>query len=101
LLFNKDIKFDVEIPTYRPAPEPAGLNYSYIESEIPKLYRFIEGHPDRTNVPPNKLKNLLVVVLESLHKDDAEILVNLFKKDLGIKYLTPKIVSEAFPGIRI
>lgn len=98
-LYKKGIVFDVDVPAYRPAPEPAGLNWTYLDMEIPKLYRFIKDHPNRTNLTPEKKKSLLVVVLESLHKDEAEILVNLIKKDLGIKYLTPKIVQEAFPGL--
>ena len=30
--FHPGIVFDVEIPKYRPAPEPAGLNYSYLST---------------------------------------------------------------------
>lgn len=97
LLFDKNIEFDVEIPEYRPAPEPAGLNYTYLNLEIPKLYRFIKNHPRRTNVLPPKLKGLLVVVLESLHKDEADLLVRLMKKDLKIKQLTPRLVQDAYP----
>ena len=41
LILNTNIEFDVPIPKYRPAIEPAGLNYTYLESEVPKLYRFI------------------------------------------------------------
>ena len=98
-LYSPRIIFDVAIPEYKPALEPAGLNYTYMDSEIMKLYRFIKNHPKRTNVEPKKLTNLLATVLESLHKDEADILVKLLKKDLGIKYLTPKIVSEAYQGI--
>jgi hypothetical protein len=100
-LYSPRVIFDVEIPQYRPSTEPAGLNWTYMESEIVKLYRFIKDHPRRTNVPPEKLKSLLLVVLESLHKDEAEILVKLMKKDLGIPYLTPLMVEEAFPGINL
>ena len=46
--FNPNIKFDVIPPkSYRPAVEPAGLNVSYLDMEVNKLYRFIEGHPQR------------------------------------------------------
>ena len=43
LLYNDSIEFDVEVPEYRPALEPAGLNYTYLYSEVKKLYRFIKG----------------------------------------------------------
>mgnify|MGYP003340312008 FL=1 len=100
LAFNPNVIFDTPIPNYRPAVEPAGLNYTYIHNEVPKLYRFIKDHPLRSpDLSEKKLSSLLVVLLESLHKDEASLLVNLFKKDLGVKYLTKQVVMEAFPGI--
>ena len=48
-----------------------------------------------------KQKELLLVLLESLHKDEAEILVKLLQKKLNIKFLTPSIVKEAYPGINV
>lgn len=102
IAFNPMFEFDVEIPNYRPAPEPAGLNYTYLDMEVPKLYRFIKGHPKRVaNITPEKQKSLLVVVLESLHKDEADLLVKCIQKDLKINYLTPKLVKEAYPGINL
>ncbi len=100
LAFTDKVEFDVEIPPYRPALEPAGLNFAYLDTEISKLYRFIKNHPKRPDgLTPQKQKQLLLVVLESLHKDEAELLVNLIKRDLGVKYLTKNLVMEAFPGI--
>ena len=69
-----------------------------------KLYRFIKNHPKSQGVEiePKRKKQLLVVVLESLHKDEAALLVKSIKnKDLGVKYLTPKLIKEAFPEINI
>jgi len=97
--FNPNVKFDVEVPRYRPAVEPAGLNFTYLSSEVTKFYRFIVGHPRRpAGLTPQKQKQLLLVVLESLHKDEAEILVRLIKGDIGVKYLTLNLLSEAYPG---
>lgn len=96
---DTNVKFDVVIPKYRPSPEPAGLNFTYLSSEVTKFYRFITGHPKRpAGLTPLKQKQLLVVILESLHKDEAEILVNLIKGDIGVKYLTLNLVSEAYSG---
>ena len=98
--FNTNIKFDVEIPRYRPAVEPAGLNFTYLSSEVTKFYRFITNQPRRQfGLTPLKQKQLLVVILESLHRDEAELLVRLIKGDIGIKYLTSNLVTEAFPGL--
>lgn len=100
--FNKGVEFDVDVPPYRPAPEPAGLNYTYLDSEMDKLYRFVKNHPMRpTNLTREKQKQLLVVILESLHKDEAELLVQLINKKLKIKNLNAEIVKEAFPNISV
>ena len=94
MVFHPNIKFDVLIPNYRPAQEPAGLNFSYLDTEISKLYRFIEGHPKRpSGLTPEKQTSILLVILESLHKHEAELLVKTIKKDLGIKFLTPKLLN--------
>lgn len=100
--FHPQVQFDVEIPSYRPAVEPAGLNFSYIDSEMPRLYRFIAGHPKRSqNLTKEKQTALLLVILESLHKDEAELFIKMLKKDLGVKWLTAKIVKDAFPDINL
>ena len=94
------IVYDVEIPNYRPAVEPAGLNYAYLSSEVKKLYRFVKDHKLRpAGLTPQKQKQLLVVVLESLHKDEAELLVKVLQKKFKVPNLTIKLVQEAFPGM--
>jgi len=45
--FHPNVVFDVNIPKYRPAVEPAGLNYTYLDSEMTKMYRFVKDHPSR------------------------------------------------------
>ena len=97
LAFNPNIVFDVEVPNYRPAPEPAGLNYTYLDLEIPKLYRFIKDHPKRNpNLSEKKKTQLLGVILEALHKDEADLLVKVIKKQFKVKNLTVKLVQEAY-----
>jgi hypothetical protein len=94
------VEFDVEVPNYRPAPEPAGLNYTYLDLEVKKLYRFIKDHKLRpAGLTPQKQKQLLVVVLESLYKDEAELLVKVVQKKFKIPNLTIKLVQEAYPGM--
>jgi hypothetical protein len=94
------IEFDVEVPNYRPAPEPAGLNYTYLDLEVKKLYRFIKDHKLRpAGLTPQKQKQLLVVVLESLYKDEAELLAKVVQKKFKIPNLTIKLVQEAYPGM--
>ena len=96
--FNPAVKFDVVPPkTYRPATEPIGMNHTYLEMEVPKLYRFIEGHPQRpAGLTPEKQTKLLTVVLEALHPDESELLLKLIKKNLGVKGLTVKFIQDTF-----
>lgn len=99
--FNPNIIFDVKVPEkWRPAIEPAGLNVSYLDMEMPRLYRFIKDHPNRAvGLTPEKQTKLLVVVLESLHPTESELLLKLFKKKLDVKGLTVKLVKEAIGEI--
>jgi hypothetical protein len=94
------VEYDVEIPVYRSAPEPAGLNYTYLSMEMDRMYRFIKGHPERpAGLSAQKQKQLLLVVLESLHAREAEILVGILRKKFKINYLTKNIVQKALPGM--
>jgi hypothetical protein len=98
--FHPDVQFDVPIPPYRPAPEPAGLNFTYLDSEMAKVYRFIKNHPAKPEgLTLDKERQLLLVILESLHKDEADLLTRLIQKNLGIKHLTSKLVQETFPDL--
>jgi hypothetical protein len=99
--FNPKIQFDIiQIPNYRPAVEPAGVCYSNLSNEMRRLYIFIVGHPKRTaKLDARKEARILNALLGSIHKEEAELLVKCFKKDLEIPYLTPSLIKEAFPAM--
>jgi hypothetical protein len=103
LMFSPDVEFDVEIPkTYKVNPEPEGMTMSTLHLEVTRLYRFIKGHPKKSaGLVGEKQKNLLINVLESIHKDEAELLIQVMKREAKIPYLTAQIVKEAFPGINL
>ena len=83
MAFNKDIQFDINL-------------------EVPKLWRFIKGNPKKPEgLTVEKQRKLLVVILEALHADEARLFVNMFAKDLKVRYLTPKLVKEVFPHLNI
>ncbi len=103
LVFNPAIEFDIIMPhIYRPAKEPAGLNFAYLDTEMPRMYRFIKNHPLR---PPEftaeKTTQMILVMLESLHRDEAAILIKVFQKEFKVKQLTANLVKEAFPDLVI
>ena len=103
LAFNPAIEFDIVLPhMYRPAKEPAGLNYAYLDTEMPRMYRFIKNHPMR---PPeftaDKTTQMILVMLESLHRDESALILKIFKKEFKVKNLTHNLVKEAFPDLVI
>ena len=99
--FNTNIKFDVDtVPQYRPAPEPEGLTFSTIDNEMKRLYVFVPNHPKyKGKLEPKKQAQIAVTMLQSVHAKEALLLVGMFKKVLSVKFLTPKIIKEAFPDI--
>lgn len=103
LILNPRVEWDVVIPEkYRPAFEPAGLNFAYLDTEMPKMYRFIKNHPNRPEeFTAEKTTPQLQVILEALHKDESAIFAQLIQGKFKLKGLTPTLVKEAFPDINI
>ncbi len=103
LAFNPAIEFDIVLPhMYRPAKEPAGLNYAYLDTEMPKMYRFIKNHPMRPReFTADKTTQIILVMLESLHRDESALILKIFKKGFKVKNLTHNLVKEAFPDLII
>lgn len=101
LMLNPTVEFDVVLPLkYRHAVEPAGLNFAYLDTEMPKMYRFIKNHHMRPEgFTAEKTTSQLQVILEALHKDEAAIFAQLIQKKFKVKGLTPALVKEAFPDL--
>jgi len=99
--YDPNIVFDVELPEkYRPAPEPAGLTWTTLSMEMNKMYRFVRNHPAKpVGLTKKKETELFLGVMESLHKDEARLLVDMIKKDLKVPNLTKDLVLEAYPGL--
>ena len=100
--FNPKIEFDVKIPEYRPAQEPAGLNFTYLDIELGKMYLYIKGHSKRSpDLTPERQTSLFKSILEALHKDEAAYLVKMVNKDLEIPTLTKKLINQAYPNLEL
>jgi len=48
---------------------------------------------------PKKREQLLVEYLQNLEPREAEVVMGIFNKDLGVKGLDYKFVKEAFPNL--
>ena len=85
-------------PAYRPDDAPQG----YSPSTLHKLHRrfkyFFKG-PVANKTVPLRRESMFLTVLESLHAEEAEVLISAKDKKLKFKGVTKKLVSDAFPNL--
>ena len=59
---------------------------------------FVKGGPgDR--LPKYKVESMFIRLLESVHAEDAKIVLSMVAKKSPVKNLTKKLVQEAFPNL--
>lgn len=76
-----------------------GITHDTLNRQLRKLYMFQVGNPTAEKLTEQRRKELLVQLLESLEPREAEIILGIFQKDLGVKGLDYKFVKEAFPNM--
>jgi hypothetical protein len=76
-----------------------GISRVQLSTEIRKLYMFRKGEPTAERLGPQKRNQLLLQLLESLEPREAEVIIGIFKKDLGVSGLNYKFIKEAFPNL--
>tara|TARA_B100000686_G_scaffold280518_1_gene301710 strand:+ start:5028 stop:5477 length:450 start_codon:yes stop_codon:yes gene_type:complete len=99
--FDKGIESAVpegEVP-YKKNDSPEGTaGHTRLVHEWRTLYNFVRGGNDKLS--NMRRETLLVQLLESLHEDEAEIVVLAKDKDLQSKYrITRNVVEEAYPDV--
>jgi|APCry1669189034_1035192.scaffolds.fasta_scaffold75819_3 hypothetical protein len=71
--------------------------HNVLHSESRKMYLFIEnGH---NSLKQTRRETLFIEILESVHRNDAKILLAIKNKTLPYSNITKKVVNEAFPGL--
>jgi len=96
-VFNPDVKFQLpeSDPPYKPADSSFG--HEMIYSQIKKLYLFLEGgNPD---LKQHRREELFIQFLESIHPDDAKLMLQIKNKKMPFPGITAKLINEAFPGL--
>lgn len=96
-VFSPDIKFILPegAPPYKPCDFLDQEGRLYVEAR--KMYLFIEGgNPNLTKV---KREILFIQLIESISKDDAELLIQVKDKKLPYKHITKEVVLAAFPDL--
>jgi len=76
-----------------------GISRTQLSTEIRKLYMFRKDDPTAEKLSPQKRNELLLQLLESLEPREAEVIIGIFQKDLGVKGLNYKFIKEAFPNL--
>lgn len=99
--FDPSIQWNVPttIPDFNPADTPIDLTDLTLDHVMPKCSMFVKGHPKNSGLHDKKIKQLLINILEQLHKDEGKIFVQMLKKKLKCKGLTEKLVLEVFPDL--
>jgi hypothetical protein len=95
--FDPTIVWDLPegAPPYKPCPYPAQEMRLFAEAR--RLYLFLKGgNPNLTKL---KREALYIELLESIHPEDAKLLVEIKDKKIPYKGITLKLVKEAFPGL--
>ena len=83
------------VPPYRPNPAPE--THNVLHSEMRKMYLFVDG--GNPNLKQIKREALFIEMLESVHHEDAKVLLNIKEKKTPAKGLTKEMVNKAFPGL--
>jgi len=102
LTFHPGFKWKVkELPEKYRVPNDVlpGITYDSLNAQLKRLYLFREGDATAEKLTEKRREELLIQMLESIEPRDAEIILGIFQKDLGVKGLDYKFVKEAFPNL--
>ena len=95
--FDPKIKWDLPegTPPYSENDSPAGTEHTTLYTEARRLYYFVDG---AATLSKTKKETMFIQMLESLHADDAKVLIAVKEKTLNKVYkgLTAECVKEAF-----
>jgi hypothetical protein len=78
---------------------PEGEEPNTLYNEIPLCSMFVKGHPASVKLKPQRMKELLIQILESLGASEAALYMQMLKKKSKVKGLTSKLVLEVFPNL--
>jgi hypothetical protein len=99
--YDPNIKFAItKVPYYKPSDSPPGLAYTGIHQELDRVYLFQEDNPRVSpDLTEKRREQILIQILESLEKREAEIYMNMLLKKQVVKGLNLEVVKEAFPDL--
>jgi hypothetical protein len=102
LAYHPSIQWKIkELPENYKVPTDMlpGITHDSLNGQIRRLYMFMVGDPTAEKLSKERSNELLIQMLESIEPREAEVLLGIFQKDLGVKGLDYKFVKEAFPDM--
>ena len=99
--FDPKVQWTItEEPDYAKDVEtPEGAEANTLYNEIPLCSMFVKGHASSIRLKPQRMKELLIQILESLGASEASLYMQMLKKKSKVKGLTSKLVLEVFPNM--
>ena len=94
-----DVRVVFELPEGAPpfeASEDMIDNTGGLYQEIRKMYIFTKNSRSR-EIHKIKRERIFIEMLESIHPEDAKLMLGVKEKKLPYKGITSKLVQEAFP----
>ena len=100
-IFDPKVQWTItEEPDYvKDVETPEGAEPNNLYVEIPNCSIFVKGHSSSANLKPQRTKELLIQILESLDNSEASLYMQMLKKKSKVKGLTSKLVLEVFPNM--
>ena len=100
-IFDPKVQWTItEQPDYvKDVETPEGAEPNTLYMEIANCSIFVKGHPASAKLKPQRMKELLIQILESLGASEASLYMQMLKKKSKIKGLTSKLVLEVFPNM--
>jgi len=95
-----DDTLEWNLPAGRPpftANRPESVPSSLLKQHRQFGY-FVKGVKGNS-IPAHKRENMFIRLLESVHPADAELVLSMVSKKSPVKFLTKKLVQEAFPKL--
>jgi hypothetical protein len=85
-------------PTYTKDDAPAGHEYLNLHRGHRRFKYFFKG-PVANDTPALRREGMFLTLLESLHGDEAELVIAAKDKSLKYKGITKKFIQDTFPNL--
>lgn len=96
-VFDDNIKFLLPKGKAPYKPTEFDNQESRLYSEMRKMYLFVEG--GNPNLAQVKREQIFIELLETIDRQDAELLVAVKDKKLPYKNITRNLIEKTYPGL--